>query len=328
MVSQHQVTFNAMNTQVELTFCSVDEAAAGTEAFAKNWFRYVEDRFSRFIPQSELSQLNRLAGDCCLVSETMLEVVQLAEMYRQLTNGIFDPLLLNSLLNAGYTESFEQLITANNIKTHRAANSNQRHSIIIDNGMKSIQLPEQVTMDLGGIVKSWAVQRLANHFQKKLLIDKGIINAGGDLTCWNHSSTANELPWVIGIENPWQANEELGQLVMSNGSIATSSKLGRQWQNELGSMHHIIDPRTMLPSDNEVVQCMVMGKNVIDCEIWAKVICIVGCSEGIELLNAKTEDYEAIIFTAQQETHYYGEKALLDSHWLELEIDHYHVGGC
>jgi thiamine biosynthesis lipoprotein len=324
--TQHQFVIKAMNTEVELIFWSLDEAAAEIEAFAKNWFRYVEERFSRFIPESELSHLNRLAGDRCMVSETMLEVVHLAEMYRQMTNGMFDPLLLNALLHAGYTETFEHLKDRKRVNVNlNLLNHNQERTIKIDNKMKSIQLPEQITMDLGGIVKSWAVQRLANHFQKKLMVNRGIINAGGDLTVWNDST--NELPWIIGIENPWQQNEELGQLVLANGSIATSSKLGRHWENELGNMHHIIDPRTMAPSENEVVQCTVMGKSVIDCEIWAKVICIAGSSEGIDLFNEKTENYEALIFTSQQETHYYGKKASLDTHWLELDIDHFHLGG-
>jgi thiamine biosynthesis lipoprotein len=325
--TQHQFLFRAMNTKVELTYWSLDEATAEIEAFTKNWFRYVEERFSRFLPESELSHLNRLAGDRCMVSETMLEVVHLAEMYRQLTNGIFDPLLLNALLHAGYTESFELLGGRNTVNPNvNLLDPTIKRTIKIDNTMKSIQLPEQITMDLGGIVKSWAVQRLANHFQKKLMVHRGIINAGGDLTVWNDSATT-ELPWIIGIENPWQQNEELGQLVLSNGSIATSSKLGRRWENGLGSMHHIIDPRTMAPSENDVVQCTVTGKNVIVCEIWAKVICIMGSSEGIDLLNEKTEDYEALIFTSQQETHYYGNKASLDAHWFELDIDRFHLGG-
>jgi thiamine biosynthesis lipoprotein len=323
-----QYHFRAMNTKIELTLDDLEEENAHLAAFAIQWFKNVEERFSRFLPESELSHLNRLSGELCMVSDKMLEVVQLAEMYRQMTKGIFNPFLLNALLHAGYMESFEH------IKDGGSANASftppllqeQGSRIKIDNSLKSIQLPNQKEMDLGGIVKSWAVQRLASHFQKKLSVTRGIINAGGDLTVWDHSKV-NDLPWIIGIENPWQEKKELGQLTISNGSIATSSKLGRQWENERGKMHHIIDPRTMMPSDNDVVQCTVAGNNIIDCEIWAKVICIMGCSEGIQFLNEKTDNYEALIFTSQQETHFYGKKESIQDRWLELAIDHYHFGG-
>jgi FAD:protein FMN transferase len=326
-MTTHQYHFRAMNTKIELTLDGLQEENTHLVAFAIQWFRNVEERFSRFLPESELSHLNRLSGELCMVSDTMLEVVHLAEMYRQMTNGIFSPFLLNALLTAGYKESFEL------IKDGGSANASftpilrdQESRIIIDNSMKSIHLPNQTEMDLGGIVKSWAVQRLASHYQKKLNVSKGIINAGGDLTVWNHPEE-NARPWIIGIENPWDETAEIGQLMLLNGSIATSSKLGRQWENERGKMHHIIDPRTMAPSNNDVVQCTVAGNNIIDCEIWAKVICILGCSEGIQLLNEKTDNYEALIFTSQQETHFYGEKESIQERWLELAIDHYHFGG-
>jgi FAD:protein FMN transferase len=279
-----QYPFRAMNTNIELTLGGTEQANAHLVKFAIQWFRNIEERFSRFIPKSELSHLNLLAGERCMVSDAMLEVVNLTEMYWQITNGMFDPLL-----------------------------SNSEKRIIIDNSMKSIQLPNQTEMDLGGIVKSWAVQCLASHYQKKLNVSKGIINAGGDLTVWNHSEE-NARPWIIGIENPWHATAEIGQLKLSNGSVATSRKLGRQWENDRGKK----------PSDNDVVQCTVAGNNIIDCEIWAMVICTMGCTEGIQFLNEKTDNYEALIFTSQQETHFYGNKASCHERWLELVIDHYH----
>jgi thiamine biosynthesis lipoprotein len=322
-----QFSFKAMNSRIELTLSGREQETTALVTFAKKWFHHVEERFSRFLPESELSHLNRMAGECCMVSETMLEVVHLAEMYRQMTHGIFDPLQLNALLQAGYTESFEQLHERNTEYVRDIPLSkHQQNSIKIDNLMKSIQLPEQISMDLGGIVKSWAVQRLVRHFQKKLKVDKGIINAGGDLMVWKESFT-NESPWVIGIENPWYEKEEIGQLVLSNGSIATSSKLGRLWENERGKMHHIIDPRTMAPSNSDVVQCTVTGKSIMDCEIWAKVICIMGSIDGIQLLNETTDDCEALLFTSEQETHFYGREESLQLHWHGLKIDHYHFGG-
>jgi thiamine biosynthesis lipoprotein len=326
--SLHHYRFKAMNTNIEIIFESREKDINHMQSFAFQWFANVEARFSRFKAESELNHLNRLAGESCMVSNTMLEVIHLAEMYRQMTDGLYDPLILNALIQVGYEESFECLKDKRIIidSGNTTSNSGQRNQIKINNSMKSIQLPEQVKMDLSGIVKSWAVQRLANHYKNKLNVTRGIINAGGDLTVWGNSNEQTN-PWIIGIEQPWQENEEIGQLLLFDGSVATSSKLGRNWSTQQGQMHHIIDPRTMLPSQSDVVQCTVTGKNAVECEIWAKVICILGCKDGLTMLADKTDSYEAILVTSQRETHFYGKKASLAIHSLDGVIDHYHYSG-
>ena len=52
-----------------------------------------EKRFSLGLADSEINLLNTLAGESCLVSNTMLEVLFLAEMYQAITDGNYTPLL-------------------------------------------------------------------------------------------------------------------------------------------------------------------------------------------------------------------------------------------
>jgi thiamine biosynthesis lipoprotein len=323
-----QYRFKAMNTQIEMMLHCSETNKQYIQSFALQWFETAEARFSRFKAASELNHLNRLAGENCMVSDMMLEVVNLAEMYRQNTEGSYEPLLLNALIQAGYDQSFENL-NGNNGRIdseNKPSFTGESKPIIINNIMKSIQIPAQAKMDLGGIVKSWAVQRLANHCKNKLNVNRGLINAGGDLTVWDNSLDQDN-PWIIGIEHPWRVKEEVGQLWLYNSSAATSSILGRNWLTKQGEKHHIIDPRTMQPSNSDVVQCTITGENAMDCEIWAKVICILGLEEGLSLFADRTDNYEAIVFTSQRQTHFYGKKASLAIHSLDGVIDYYHYSG-
>src|SRR4051812_22178237 len=102
--------FRAMNTGIACTVpCASEKEREQLELDAISWFRYVEERFSRFRPTSELVRLNERAGADCLVSSAMLEVLQLAETYRKLTDGAFDPFIHRALERSGYDRSFEQL---------------------------------------------------------------------------------------------------------------------------------------------------------------------------------------------------------------------------
>lgn len=302
------IFLRAMNTDIEILLACENENTSDLERFAQTWFQYVEKHFSRFRPDSELTHLNTLSGERSLISASMLEVLLLAENYQQMTEGIFNPLILRALDHAGYDTTFEEIQSKNSpcdpSKLDLTVSSGSSLTMTLDLGTRSLQLPPGIEMDLGGIVKSWAVKHLVDEYKNRFKIVRGFVNAGGDLSVWGSALDSGE-PWLIGIENPWQPSEDITTLTLANGSVATSSTLGRQWSTPLGPMHHLIDPRTMTPSTSDVVQCTVTGPNVTECEIWAKVLCILGQKKGLELFARKSCGYEAIVFTNQKETHFW-----------------------
>lgn len=302
------IFLRAMNTDIEILLACERENTPDLERFAQTWFQYVEKHFSRFRPDSELTHLNTLSGERSLISASMLEVLLLAENYQQMTEGIFNPLILEALDQAGYDTTFEKIQSSKSPCVPSNPNGlvgfGGSFALNLDLGTRSLQLPPGTVIDLGGIVKSWAVKHLVAEYQNKFKIVRGFVNAGGDLSVWGSALDTGE-PWLIGIENPWQPSEDIRTLALTNGSVATSSTLGRQWSTPLGPMHHLIDPRTMTPSTSDVVQCTVTGPNVTECEIWAKVLCILGQKKGLELFARKSCGYEAIVFTNQKETHFW-----------------------
>jgi thiamine biosynthesis lipoprotein len=308
-----------MNTEVEVTLSGGKEDTARLAELARSWFRSTEERFSRFRPDSELSHLNRLAGECCLVSDPMLEVLLLAQSYTELTGGIFNPLILPALKGAGYDESFEKIGEPPLRQAKLPGNSLFfREGLSVDPVMKSLRLPPHAEMDLGGIVKSWAVKRLAAWLQSRWRVARGCVNAGGDLAVWGGDAAD---AWRIGIEHPWREQEDTGLLLLAGGAAATSSKLGRRWNTNRGFMHHLIDPRTHLPGTGSVVQCTVAGPDAVECEIWAKVLCILDLEEGYALFTEKTAGCEALVFTDDFRTCFYGPRESPGRRWIGIRPD-------
>ncbi|MCS7461584.1 FAD:protein FMN transferase [Paenibacillus doosanensis] len=321
----HRFRFRAMGSNVEIAVRCEPADIQRVEQLAKDWFEAAEMRFSRFRPHSELSWLNRLEGGRFLISDAMLEVLLLAEAFHLQTEGTFDPFILNALRHAGYDRTFDEVKRRTDPPASSApVRPDTKRQLLVDPVMKSVRLPLNMEIDLGGIVKSWTVKRLESYFQDKLAITRGFINAGGDLTVWSKPRDEDE-PWLIGIENAWKPEADIGTLAISNGSAATSSKLGRTWPAADGIMrHHLIDPSTMRPSQSDAVQCTVSGWDIIGCEIWAKTICILGVTEGLSLLARNSRNYEALVFTDKHEVVYYGSKLSLGKQWNGLTIDHYH----
>lgn len=294
----HTFTFRSMNTTVE-TALDCDPGLAGViEEETRDWFGFVEERFSRFRADSELSRINRLPGDPVLISDTMLEVLLLAEAYRLATDGIFQPLVGVPLKHWGYDADFDE-VRQRPVPfrlTHRPAPV-VTGELELDPVMKSVRLPPGKELDLGGLVKSWSVQRLMQWLHNSRGIRQGMINAGGDLAVWGHRTEEHRLLWRIGIQDPWNGDRDIGWLELSGGAAATSGILGRAWPTDQGIKHHIIDPRTMEPSASGVVQCTVTGPDLSACEVWSKVICILGAADGFPLFLDRTAGYEALYFT-------------------------------
>ncbi|MFB9326812.1 FAD:protein FMN transferase [Paenibacillus aurantiacus] len=309
----HDFRFRAMNTTVSLRIRGDDAQAAMAKASAVDWFRFAEQRFSRFREDSELSLLNRAAGRPTMISDTMLEVLALAELYGRVTEGTFSPFVLEALTRSGYDVSFEQVCgqsgeassreeRASGSAAPRADESAPINSPVsalrLDRGMKAATLPSGGAIDLGGIVKSWAVQRLADYLARRLGITCGLINAGGDLTTWG--VPGDQEAWAVGIEHPWDPIRNWGTLRLSGAyrAAATSSVLGRAWNSPDGAAHHhLIDPATMRASHSDVVQCTVAGATATECEVWAKIVCILGFAEGTARMRRAGSACEVLAFT-------------------------------
>jgi len=109
-------------------------------------------------------------------------------------------------------------------------------------GTFSIQVPgpNGRQLDPSGVVKGWAVERVARHLIE--LPDAGpentgfCLSAGGDMVC----RIADHAPsWRIGIEDPRDPTKIIAVLPVGDGAVATSGTAHRG--------EHIVDARTGLP---------------------------------------------------------------------------------
>src|SRR6266487_6276429 len=154
------IEFRAMNTAVMLA-AEGEGAIAGMYA-AKVFIDECEQRFSRFLPASELSELNRSAGNWCQVSNELMDMLQLSIMYHHETNGIFDPSILSDLKRIGYDRSMNEIRAngaASNAPVSKRTAQPAFNEIGIDVNEKRVHLPHGLEIDLSGIAKGWIVEK-------------------------------------------------------------------------------------------------------------------------------------------------------------------------
>jgi FAD:protein FMN transferase len=268
------VAFRAMNTDVTVTATGVDEEVVA--ALVARTFAEAERRFSRFLPDSELARLNRARGPVT-VSPPMFDALVRARAYRQLTGGLFDPAMGGPLAALGYDRSFAPGVLD---RDHAAAPPGEGsfREVRLDAATRTVERPEHVQIDLGGLVKGATVDAAA-----RLLPAVGAIEAGGDAVMRGPGPAGDG--WQVEIEDPAEPTRTLAVLrVRSDGAVATSAPNRRRWRVAGRAVHHLIDPRTRAPAASDLLQATVLAPRAELADVLAKTTFLLGAEAAHRFL--------------------------------------------
>ncbi len=278
------IVFRAMGCQMRAFLDSDAEAAKMTIRAVPRWFAEWERTLSRFRSDSELSALNRRAGEGWIsVSRLLWDVVNEAITAARLSDGLVTPGMLAALEAAGYDRDFAQI--AGGVAAQSPAllpPPGDWRAIRLDPQRQAVALPPGMRLDLAGVAKGWAatraVQRLAAH-------GPALVDAGGDIAV--RGARADGTPWAVGVANPFQPEEPLDVVLLTHGGIATSGRDVRRWRQGEVERHHIIDPRTGAPATTDVLTATIIAPSLLEAEVAAKVVIILGSQAGMAWLNVR-----------------------------------------
>ena len=268
--------FRAMGTTISLLLpeSQSDEGLRIVRALFDEW----EAALSRFIPDSELSKLNAQAGNPVPVSDLLYDVLATALTAAQATRGVFDPAMLDQLVQLGYDRTFDALPAERPAPIIPGEPGGGWRGIRVDTIRRRVTLPAGVKLDFGGIAKGMAVDAaLASLRESGITPD--LVNAGGDLA-------------VVGLppgEEQWQLSvpgrDRFWSIPLRRGAVATSGIARRHWKQGNTLRHHLLDPRTGLPAQSDLWSVTVVADRSEQAEVAAKVAFILGSQEGAAFLQ-------------------------------------------
>jgi len=275
-----------MGSECTVTVSSHDQRSALPLADrAEAIVRQLESLWSRFLPESELMSLNDHAGSAFGVSPDTFAILGFAVEAWTFTGGLFDPTLLDALIDAGYDRSFDQLQKA--ADTFGIAESGVRSSpppteIGFDPETFSVTLPTGLRLDLGGIGKGRTADIVVSMLERGGA-DGACVDLGGDISVFGERAEAQ--PWAVAVDDPAQPGTDLAMIILDEGAVATSSRARRHWRSPAGDAHHLIDPRTGEPATSDLVAVTVVAAEAMWAEVYAKAALIAGSNAGTELLE-------------------------------------------
>ncbi len=266
-----------MGTDIELIILKNDNfSAEKTEEVFKNIFgifKDLEKKFSRFLPDSELSILNQKRN--IKVSETFFEVLEKSLKMAKESGGIFNPLVSVSAL--GYQKSFEK----KDFQKEDLKKINLNFSeIILNKKNLEVELPKNSFLDLGGCVKGFAVDMAVLEMKK--FYENFLINAGGDIFA---NGKFYDEPWVVSVENPENISENIFGIELENQALATSGNYRRKWKIEGENFHHLVSGKNNKNNFSENKSVSVLSDSVMLADMLATTAFLMGENEGQKFLE-------------------------------------------
>ncbi|MFA5299192.1 MAG: FAD:protein FMN transferase [Lutibacter sp.] len=260
-----------------------------------------EKTFSRFLPDSELSQLNEKKE--MVVSPIFMEVFLKAQELFLETNGVFNPLV--QIERFGYDKNFDEIKNINfeeKVKDGETLSGNYDidfSKIVVDRNLSKIILSAGQKLDFGGFLKGYLAEKIA----KKIKLDyekfdsekiKGVIvNIGGDIH--TQGFDANDQEFIFSIYNPITKQDDI-QTKLYNSSLATSGTYKRFWQSSEKTIHHILDETGTKNPVSNVISASVINSDGSRADAYAKVFLSLGHEKALKMLSDENPENDKIQF--------------------------------
>ncbi|MGI6629046.1 MAG: FAD:protein FMN transferase [Bacillota bacterium] len=262
-----------------------------------NRIQEIENKMTinKVTPQGEIIKLNNSAGhDFVELSGETFFILEKGKYYGEITQGKFDitigPIvkLWNIDTENAAIPDGEEIIQKLPLVDYR--------KLELDQEQKKAKLSEEGMMvDLGAIAKGYAADEAA-----KILIDAGIkhaiINLGGNIL--TIGSKPDGSLFRLGLQDPFQErNINMAVVRLNNQSLVSSGTYEKFFEANGKKYHHIIDPKTGYPVENELVSVSIITEKSIDADALSTSVFLLGLEKGMDLVE-KLPNTEAVFVTS------------------------------
>jgi thiamine biosynthesis lipoprotein ApbE len=241
----------------------------------------VDATYSRFRSDSELSRLNARSGTTVTVGPLLAEAIAAALRAARATGGAVDPTVGRAMRRIGYDDDFDRLVDDGGPITLRIEPIPGWSTIRFDAATHTVRLPAGVELDLGSTGKALAADRAAAAAW--VAVGGGVlVSLGGDIAIAGDPPNGG-WPVLVADDSTAPPDSDGEVIALRSGAIATSSTVVRRWTRGGTVLHHLVDPRTGLPSEGPWRTASVIAATCVDANAAATAAIVRG-EDAIEWL--------------------------------------------
>lgn len=254
-----------------------------------------ENLLSKTVADSDVSRINSANGQAVTVDPETWEILRRAKEISALTGGAF------SITIAPLSAQWDFVNGTNRMPTDAerlAALPLVDDSAIVLGENCTVTLPAGMQVDLGGIAKGYIADKLAELLRGRVM--GAVISLGGNTYVVGDKPDGSYNS--VGVQDPFDATGALeGVLFCKNISAVTSGTYERRFQGPDGTWyHHILDPKTGLPSQSDLVSATLLMTSSMDADALATACIVMGSEKALQL--AADNGLDAVFITTDGRT--------------------------
>lgn len=254
-----------------------------------------EDLLSKTIEGSDVYRINHAQGQTVTVDPETWEILHRAKEISAMSGGAFSVTIAPLSALWDFTGGTNRMPTEE--ERIAALPLVDDSAIQLGEGC-TVTLPAGMQVDLGGIAKGYIADQLAEMLRGRVL--GGIISLGGNTYVVGDKpdGTSN----TIGVQDPFDGTGALeGVLRAKNISVVTSGTYERGFAGPDGTWyHHILDPKTGLPAESDLVSATLVMTSSMDADALATACIVVGSEGALQL--ARELGLDALFITGDGQT--------------------------
>lgn len=285
------------------TYVSVKLYGCGSEALADEAVElcgYYENIFSRTLNDALVFQLNdngRLPT-ASEEAEVLEDIIEGSIEYSHMTGGALDITIepVSSLWN--FTQG--NAVVPDDELLQEAVSKVGYEQIVIKDGLIELN---GAGVDLGAVAKGFVADRI-KEFLIENDVTSALINLGGNVVCVGNKPDGND--FVIGIQKPFSQDNLLG-VQLAGLSVVTSGVYERYFEENGVKYHHILNPDTGMPCNNELLSVTIISESSFTGDCLSTGCFVLGMEQGMELVDSLDGVYA--IFVDKDYKIYYSEGA-------------------
>ncbi len=235
--------------------------------------RRLDEMLSNYKPESELSEVNRFAGERPVtVTPELFDLLAACVKYSRESEGAFD-ITVGPLMKVwGFYKGTGRL--PHRAEVRAALERVGYRNILLDGAKRTVKFARsEVELDPGGIGKGYAVDRMVEVL-KEYGIRTALVSASGS-SIYGLGAPPGEKGWKVKIRDPKDQTKTVAEVYLKDESMSTSGNYEKFFRAEGRIYSHIMDPRTGWPAQG-VLAVSVVAPRTLDSEAWTKPLFVNG----------------------------------------------------
>lgn len=309
-------TESLLHTVVQISIYHKNQEEAMDEGIA--YVKEMERLLSTNLEGSDVYRINQAAGkEAVKVDSRTFELIEQALGMGEKSQGRFDVSIgaVNNLWRIGSEDARKP--SDEEIKA--ALPHINYKDVQLDKKNQTVAVKEGMILELGAISKGYIADGLKRLFAEKG-ITTAIINLGGNVVVMG-SSPVHKEGWKVGVQDPDEVRGTVvGSVYVTDGSVVTSGIYERYLEVDGVIYHHILDPETGYPVENNISGVTVFTKTSTQGDALSTTLFLLGIDKGMAFID-QLEDVEAVFVDKDRGVHL--SKGLKNR--FELSNEEYHL---